>query len=141
MLPLDDLVRDPFLSHPVAQHDDPDAPGSGSDDEGSGSDDGAIRHDGDVKEDLREKLKEPDMWDVILHNDDYTTKGFVVEVLRRVFRKNAAEATAIMMKVHRHGRGVVGTYTYDIAHSKASKVHQLAKQHEYPLRCSVKRSS
>lgn len=107
----------------------------------SAPDDGLTRHDSDVAEEIRDELKEPEMWDVILHNDDYTTKAFVVEVLRTVFGKNAVEATAIMMKVHKHGRGIVGTYTWDIAQSKVQRVHSLAKQREFPLRCSVDKAS
>ena len=102
--------------------------------------DDLIRSDTDIVEESKEELKEPDMWDVILHNDDYTTKAFVVDVLRSVFHKSAIEATKLMMQVHKHGRGVVGTYTYDIAQSKIARVHALAKKREFPLRCSLSKS-
>ena len=109
--------------------------------DGNDSDDGFTRHDSNVQEDVRDEVKEPEMWDVFLHNDDYTIKPFVVEVLRVVFQKNAIEATKIMMHVHKHGRGVVGTYTWDIAQSKVSRVHSMAKKAEFPLRCSVSKAS
>ena len=85
----------------------------------------------------REELKEPKEYVVVLLNDDYTTREFVVEVLRLVFHKNLEEATKIMLNVHHHGRGVVGVYTWDIAHTKANQVHTIAKHYEYPLKCIV----
>jgi len=85
----------------------------------------------------REKTKEPKDYMVILLNDNYTTKEFVVEVLKLVFHKNPEEANRIMLNVHHKGRGVVGVYTWDIANTKASQVHAIAKEYEYPLRCIV----
>ena len=84
-----------------------------------------------------EKLKEPKDFMVVLLNDNYTTKEFVVEVLKLVFHKNPEEANRIMLNVHHKGRGVVGVYTWDIANTKASQVHTIAKEYEYPLRCIV----
>ena len=84
-----------------------------------------------------EELREPMEYIVILLNDDYTTRDFVVEVLRLVFHKNPEEATRIMLNVHNNGRGVVGAYTWDIARTKAEQVHTIAKQNDYPLRCIV----
>ena len=95
------------------------------------------RFDGELLEDADQELKEPSMYKVVLHNDDYTTKEFVVEVLRAVFHKPAVEATKIMMDVHKKGRGVVGVYTWDIAQTKVAQVHQMAKEREFPLKCSV----
>jgi len=84
-----------------------------------------------------EKLKEPKEYMVILLNDNYTTKEFVVEVLMMIFHKNPEEANRIMLNVHNKGRGVVGVYTWDIAETKANQVHAIAKQYEYPLKCIV----
>jgi ATP-dependent Clp protease adaptor protein ClpS len=82
------------------------------------------------------RLKEPKLYRVILHNDDYTTMDFVVTVIVAVFHKPAAEATKIMLDVHKKGQGVVGVYTFDIATTKASQVHEMARQNEFPLRAS-----
>ena len=82
------------------------------------------------------KLQEPRLFRVILHNDNYTTMDFVVQVIMAVFHKPAAEATKIMLDVHKKGVGVVGVYTRDIAATKVSQVHEMARQNEYPLRAS-----
>jgi len=95
------------------------------------------------KEDTRvlpkdeEKLKEPRDYTVILLNDNYTTREFVVEILKLIFHKNSEEATRIMLNVHHKGRGVVGVYTWDIASTKADQVHTIAKQYDYPLKCVI----
>ena len=117
------------------------ADGDPPDDDQSGGDDGGLtRYDSDVKEEIRDEVKEPEMWDVMLHNDDYTPKFFVVEVLRKIFQKNAIEATKIMMHVHKHGRGVIATYTWDVAQTKVARVHAMAKSGEFPLRCSTEKA-
>jgi ATP-dependent Clp protease adaptor protein ClpS len=82
------------------------------------------------------RLQEPKLYRVILHNDDYTTMDFVVKVVMAVFHKPAAEATKIMLDVHRKGAGIVGVYTRDIALTKASQVHEMARKGEFPLRAS-----
>jgi ATP-dependent Clp protease adaptor protein ClpS len=82
------------------------------------------------------RLQEPKLYRVILHNDDYTTMDFVVKVVMAVFHKPAAEATKIMLDVHRKGAGVVGVYTRDIALTRVSQVHEMARQGEFPLRAS-----
>jgi ATP-dependent Clp protease adaptor protein ClpS len=84
-----------------------------------------------------ERLNEPGDYTVVLLNDDYTTREFVVEILKLVFHKSHEEATRIMLNVHRKGRGAVGIYTWDIAVTKAMQVHDIAKQYEYPLQCVV----
>ena len=83
------------------------------------------------------KLKQPPLYKVLLHNDDYTTMEFVVYVLMTVFNHAETEATQIMLHVHRKGIGVAGVYTREIAETRVSKVHTLAKEHEFPLRCSL----
>ncbi|MBN1665134.1 MAG: ATP-dependent Clp protease adapter ClpS [Deltaproteobacteria bacterium] len=82
-------------------------------------------------------LTEPKMYKVILHNDHYTTMDFVVEVLVSLFRKPAAEATKIMLDVHKKGKGICGVYTYDIAATRVAQVHHLAAKREFPLKCSL----
>ena len=83
------------------------------------------------------KLKKPKEYVVVLLNDNYTTREFVVEILMLVFHKKPSEAKTIMLNVHNRGRGVVGVYTWDIAQTKANQVHSLAKQYDYPLKCVV----
>ena len=75
------------------------------------------------------------MYRVILYNDNYTSMEFVVEILISIFNKPAAEATKIMLDVHKRGTGVCGVYTLDIAVTKVNRVHRQARVNEYPLRC------
>ena len=95
---------------------------------------GMFEEDAGVRQESR--LKAPRLFRVILHNDHYTTLDFVVKVIVAVFHKPAAQATKIMLDVHRKGVGVVGVYTLDIAATKVSQVHEMARQSEFPLRAS-----
>jgi len=83
------------------------------------------------------EIKEPSMYKVLLHNDDYTTMDFVISILENVFKKNREEATLIMLSVHEQGIGTAGIYTYEICETKIAIVHELAKKNEYPLRCTM----
>ena len=94
------------------------------------------QYDRDLITDSETNLDEPSMYKVILHNDHYSTMDFVVEVLMKIFQKTATEATKIMLDVHVKGRGICGIYTYDVAVTKVSRVHQMAKMKEFPLKCS-----
>ncbi len=85
----------------------------------------------------RDETKEPPMYRVLLHNDDYTTMEFVVEVLMYVFKKSPEAAATIMLNVHRKGIGVCGIYPYEIAETKVETVHNFAYENGYPLRCSM----
>ena len=91
----------------------------------------------DVAVESDRRVRRPRRYKVLLLNDDYTTMEFVVEVIVTVFRKDIITATRIMLDVHRKGRGLVGTYTYDIAKTKAEQVHRLAREREFPLKCTV----
>ena len=93
----------------------------------------------EVESKEEEEVKEPEMYKVLLHNDNYTTMEFVVEVLMYVFNKAADEATIIMLNVHRKGIGVCGVYTYEVAETKVNKVHSLAREYGFPLKCSMER--
>ncbi|MDR3336232.1 MAG: ATP-dependent Clp protease adaptor ClpS [Treponema sp.] len=84
-----------------------------------------------------ERLREPEEFRVILLNDHYTTMDFVVEILILIFHKTEEEAGRIMMDIHKKGRGIVATYPWDIAQTKANQVHNIAREHEFPLRCVV----
>lgn len=79
------------------------------------------------------KVERPRLWKVLFHNDDYTTREFVVWVLRTVFHKSESDAVTIMLHVHRNGVGVAGLYPHDVAETKVKKVQELAREHEYPL--------
>lgn len=85
----------------------------------------------------RTRTKKPPMYKVLLHNDDYTTKEFVVFVLQSVFHRSEVDAIAIMEHVHNHGVGVAGVYTFEVAETKVTKTVQLARAHEYPLQLSI----
>jgi len=84
-----------------------------------------------------QEVREPKKYRVLLHNDDYTTMDFVVEVLVKIFRKSEAEATVIMLQIHKEGVGVCGLYTAEVAETKVDMVHRLAKSAGYPLRCTM----
>jgi ATP-dependent Clp protease adaptor protein ClpS len=92
--------------------------------------------DGELQVDSEQEVDEPRMYKVLLHNDHYTTMDFVVEVLIKVFRKTAADATRLMLEVHNRGKSICGVYTYDIAVTKAAQVHLMAKHRGFPLKCS-----
>jgi len=83
------------------------------------------------------KLKRPQLYKVLFHNDNYTTRDFVVAVLREVFHKSESDATAIMLHVHNTGIGVAGVYTYDVARTKIEVVEALAREQEFPLRLTM----
>jgi ATP-dependent Clp protease adaptor protein ClpS len=83
------------------------------------------------------RVKVPPLYKVLLHNDDYTTMEFVVNVLESVFHKSNAEATQITLHVHRTGIGVAGVYSHEIAETKVAQVEALARKHEFPLLCSM----
>lgn len=87
--------------------------------------------------DVDQEIREPKMYRVILHNDDYTAMDFVIEVLISIFHKPAADATRIMIDVHKKGKGICGLYTYDIAATRIARVHQLARKREFPLKCTL----
>ena len=80
------------------------------------------------------RVEKPHQYKVVFYNDDFTTMEFVTEVLRRVFNKPVDEAVALMMKVHREGRAIVGIYSYDIAMTKASMAIAMARNEGFPLR-------
>jgi ATP-dependent Clp protease adaptor protein ClpS len=92
---------------------------------------------GDVELLDRTTTRQPRRYQVVLHNDDYTTMEFVVFVLIKFFHKTETEATQIMHRVHHRGYGIVGLFTRDIAETKAAQVMDFAKEHGHPLRCTA----
>ena len=90
-----------------------------------------------VSSETRDETREPPLYRVLLHNDDYTTMEFVVEILMYVFNKSPESAAKIMMNIHQKGLGECGVFTYEIAETKVDTVHNLARESGYPLRCSM----
>lgn len=88
---------------------------------------------------VRPKTKRPNLYRVLLLNDDYTPMEFVVHVLERFFNKNREEATHIMLHVHQHGVGECGVFTYEVAETKVTQVMDFARKHQHPLQCVMER--
>ncbi len=83
------------------------------------------------------RVRPPEMFRVILHNDDYTTMEFVVEILETIFYRSPAEAYRIMMTVHLESRGVAGVYPHEVAETKVEAVQRAARASGFPLRASL----
>ena len=93
----------------------------------------------DVLEEIKENIVEPPMYKVLIHNDDYTTKAFVVEILTAVFNKSVEEATRLMWQVHQNGVGVCGIYPYELAETKINIVTKVARENGFPLKTTMER--
>jgi ATP-dependent Clp protease adaptor protein ClpS len=91
----------------------------------------------DLEADYALELEEPKMFKVLLHNDNYTSMEFVVEVLMGIFRKTQLQAEQLMLQIHEKDKAVCGIYTFEIAQTKAQQVKQLAKQNEFPLLATI----
>lgn len=85
------------------------------------------------------KTKRPNLYRVLILNDDYTPMEFVVHVLEKFFQKDAAAATEIMLHVHHHGIGECGVFTYEIAETKVTQVMDFARKHQHPLQCVMEK--
>jgi ATP-dependent Clp protease adaptor protein ClpS len=88
---------------------------------------------GEVLERTRQETKKPELFKVLLINDDYTTMEFVVDVLETVFHKQPAEAYRIMMMVHTQGKGLCGVYPHEVAETKVTTVIERARENGFPL--------
>jgi ATP-dependent Clp protease adaptor protein ClpS len=109
-------------------------------DAGDGTGDGTGEGTGtSVATKTRPKTKKPSLYRVLLLNDDYTPMEFVVHVLERFFSKPRDEAIQIMLHVHRHGVGVCGVYTFEVAETKVTQVIELARRHQHPLQCTMEK--
>lgn len=86
------------------------------------------------------KIKKPNLFRVLLLNDDFTPMEFVEVVLQRFFSKTPEQATAIMLHVHNHGVGECGVYTFEIAESKVEQVMGFAQKNQHPLQCVMEKS-
>jgi len=83
------------------------------------------------------ELKKPSMYKVVLLNDDYTPMEFVVALLEKLFGLDREKATRVMLQVHTHGKGVCGTFTYEIAETKVAQVSEYSQRHQHPLLCEM----
>jgi len=92
-----------------------------------------------ISSNVEEKDGHPPMYRVILHNDDYTTMEFVVEILIMVFGKSLEKASTIMLNIHTQGKGICGSYTREIAETKVNTVHSLAREQGFPLKSTLEK--
>ena len=95
------------------------------------------RTDSAVKDRAEVKNQDPQLYNVVLLNDDYTTMEFVLQILEELFQKSPAEAYRIMMHVHHNGRGLAGVYTWEVAETKVETVTTLSREAGYPLRATI----
>ena len=108
----------------------------GSDDNRSGGSGGPATS---VITKVKPKTKRPNLYRVLILNDDYTPMEFVVLVLERFFQKDVEAATTIMLHVHHHGIGECGVFTYEIAETKVTQVMDFARKHQHPLQCVMEK--
>ena len=87
----------------------------------------------------RPKTKKPSLYKVLLLNDDYTPMEFVVHILEKIFGKTHEEAVEVMLHVHRHGVGVCGVFTYEVAETKVAQVIEFSRRHQHPLQCTMEK--
>ena len=92
---------------------------------------------GETREKTKINIREPKHYKVIMHNDDFTTMDFVVDILRDIFHKDEIEAERLMLLVHETGKAVVGSYPYDIAVSKVQTAAARAKAEGFPFRMTL----
>jgi len=104
--------------------------------EGDGEDGGTNRGTSVITR-VKPKTKRPNLYRVLLLNDDYTPMEFVVDVLEKFFALNRPTATRIMLEVHTKGKGVCGVFTYEIAETKVAQVTTYARDNQHPLMCTL----
>jgi ATP-dependent Clp protease adaptor protein ClpS len=93
----------------------------------------------DVSIETDEEVVEPSMYRVLLHNDDYTTMDFVIEILIGIFHKTFEQSTLIMLNVHKAGTGLCGVYTFEVAETKVDAVQKLSRENGFPLKCTMEK--
>ena len=87
----------------------------------------------------RPKVKKPSLYKVLLLNDDYTPMEFVVHILEKFFAKSREDAVEVMLHVHRHGVGICGVFTYEVAETKVAQVIEFSRRHQHPLQCTMEK--
>ena len=85
------------------------------------------------------KPKKPSMYKVLMLNDDYTPMEFVVHILEKFFSKSREDAVEVMLHVHRHGVGICGVFTYEVAETKVAQVIEFSRRHQHPLQCTMEK--
>jgi ATP-dependent Clp protease adaptor protein ClpS len=88
---------------------------------------------------VKPQTKRPNLYRVLLLNDDYTPMEFVVHVLERFFNKSREDATRIMLHVHQNGVGECGVFTYEVAETKVTQVMDFSRKHQHPLQCVMEK--
>lgn len=101
-----------------------------------------LKEDADIAviDEVKEDIIEPEMYNVIMLNDDFTPMDFVVEILETIFHKNPADAERIMLKIHNEGFSIIEAYGYDIAITKIKQVSDLSLEQNYPLKCTLEKA-
>ena len=92
---------------------------------------------GELAVEEQRRVERPSRFKVVLYNDDYTPMEFVVSLLEQVFGKGPAEATQLMLQIHRSGKGIAGVYVLEVADTKVVTVHRIAEEKGYPLRAGT----
>lgn len=133
--PVAKLRVNPFI---IDLENEPNDMKDGNDDSSDGNNNGTGPGTGVVTK-ARPKTKKPSLYKVLLLNDDYTPMEFVVHILEQIFNKNRDEAVQIMLHVHRHGVGVCGVFTFEVAETKVAQVIEFARRHEHPLQCTMEK--
>src|ERR1700753_4256555 len=87
----------------------------------------------------RPKVKKPPLFKVLLLNDAYTPMEFVVHILEKFFAKSREDAVEVMLHVHRHGVGICGVFTYEVAETKEAQVIEFSRRHQHPLQCTMEK--
>src|SRR6185437_11773192 len=87
----------------------------------------------------RTKTKKPSLYKVLLLNDDYTPMEFVVHILEKFFSKSREDAVEVMLHVHRHGVGICGVFTFEVAETKVAQVIEFSRRHQHPLQCTMEK--
>ncbi|WP_159728200.1 ATP-dependent Clp protease adapter ClpS [Methylosinus sp. Ce-a6] len=135
---IDDLTLDSRVSSSADERGAPPHAGGKEPRKSSGGDGGSGSGTALITR-TRTQTRRPNMYRVLLLNDDYTTQEFVVIVLRKYFNKSLEEATRIMLHVHNHGVGECGVYTYEVAETKVTQVMDYARKHQHPLQCIMEK--
>jgi ATP-dependent Clp protease adaptor protein ClpS len=115
-----------------AMKDRRDERGVGGGNDGSGTGTGIVTK-------TRPKTKKPSLYKVLILNDDYTPMEFVVHILEKFFNKGREQAVEIMLHVHRHGVGVCGVFTFEVAETKVAQVIEFSRRHQHPLQCTMEK--